>query len=150
MKSTYRHAHSRSRSRNLSVSSSLTGLSFSSSTNSIKHMSETSPPSPTLPLPPAVITAPASKRNSHHRRRSSVSTRHESADMMGVPVTDLPLSLSDDNINLGDKDSLRRRALWALEGKSDHNSVSKVEIPDISTPEINKKFEIRKCIRSFS
>jgi hypothetical protein len=62
--------------------------------------------------------------------------------MMGVPVTDLPLSLSDDNINLGDKDSVRRRALWALEGKSDNNDSFKVEIPDISIPEINKNFDI--------
>lgn len=138
MKSTHRHAHSRSLSRNLSVSSSLPGLSFSSVSNSTKPMSETSPPSP----PAAMFTTPAVKRNSHHRRRSSVSTRHESADMMGVSVTDLPLSLSDDNINLGDKDSVRRRALWALEGKPDDNSCSKVEIPDISTPELNKKFEI--------
>jgi hypothetical protein len=67
--------------------------------------------------------------------------------MMGISVTDLPLSLSDDNINLGDKDSVRRRALWALEGKSDNDSFSKVEIPDISTPELNKKFEIRKRFR---
>jgi hypothetical protein len=64
--------------------------------------------------------------------------------MMGVQVTDLPLSLSDDNINLGDKDSVRRRALWALEGKSDDHSFSKVEIPDITTPDLNKKFELRE------
>jgi hypothetical protein len=64
---------------------------------------------------------------------------------MGVSVANLPLSVSDDNINLGDKDSVRRRALWALEGKPDLNSFSKVEIPDISTPEPSKKFEIRMC-----
>jgi len=136
------HRHARSHSRNLSVSSSVTGLSFSSSANSIKHMSETSPPSPALSLPAVTITSSAAKRSSHHRRRSSVSTRHESADMMGVSIAELPVSWSDENINIRDKDSVRRRALWALEGKPDSNSFSTVEIPDISTPEISKKFEL--------
>ena len=79
-----------------------------------------------------------SKRNSHHRRRSSVSTRHESAEMMGVSVPDLPPSNSDDNVNFGEKDSVRRRALWALEGKADM-AFSKVEIPELSTPVLEKK-----------
>jgi len=57
--------------------------------------------------------------------------------MMGVALPDLPQSTSDDNINLGEKDSIRRRALWALEGKPDV-SFNKVEIPDISTPDIEK------------
>jgi len=56
---------------------------------------------------------------------------------MGVPVPDLPPSTSDDNINLGEKDSIRRRALWALEGKPDV-SFSKVEIPELSTPVMEK------------
>lgn len=57
-------------------------------------------------------------------------------------MPDLPISLSslssmssisssDDN---GEKDSIRRRALWALEGKPDAgvlSSYSKVEIPDV-------------------
>ena len=52
---------------------------------------------------------------------------------MGVSIPDLPPSTSDDNINFGDTDSIRRRALWALEGKSDV-PYSKVEIPELSTP----------------
>ncbi|KIM45925.1 hypothetical protein M413DRAFT_64626 [Hebeloma cylindrosporum] len=56
---------------------------------------------------------------------------------MGVALPDLPQSTSDDNINRGEKDSIRRRALWALEGKPDV-SFNKVEIPDISTPDIEK------------
>lgn len=54
---------------------------------------------------------------------------------MGVTVPDLPASKSDDNINLGDKDSIRRRALWALEGKPDV-PYSKVEIPELVSPQI--------------
>lgn len=77
---------------------------------------------------------PSTKRNSHHKRRSSVSTRNESAEMMGVSVPELPQSKSEDNINLGDKDSIRRRALWALEGKPDA-SYSKVEIPELMSPD---------------
>jgi len=49
-------------------------------------------------------------------------------------MPDLPVSKSDDNVNLGDKDSIRRRALWALEGKPDV-SYSKVEIPELMSPE---------------
>lgn len=132
------HRHVRSRSRNLSISSS-------SSISLPARSPDVSPVQSTFPGQPGaqanLSPVPSSKRNSHHRRRSSVSTRHESADLMGVSVANLPLSVSDDNINLGDKDSVRRRALWALEGKSDLNTFSKVEIPDISTPELPKKFD---------
>lgn len=51
--------------------------------------------------------------------------------MMGVSIPDLPTSVSEDNINFGEKDSIRRRALMALEGKADM-SFSKVEIPELS------------------
>lgn len=57
--------------------------------------------------------------------------------MMGISIPDLPPSSSEDNINLGEKDSIRRRALWALEGKPDV-SYSKVEIPELSSPETEK------------
>ena len=70
---------------------------------------------------------------------------------MGVSVANLPLSVSDDNINLGEMDSVRRRALWALEGKPDLNTFSKVEIPDIGTPELStKKFEFCTCKRTIA
>jgi hypothetical protein len=62
---------------------------------------------------------------------------------MGVSLPDLPTVHSDDNINLGDKDSIRRRALWALEGKPDL-AFSKVEIPDITSPDVTKSFEFRE------
>ncbi|KAJ7590758.1 hypothetical protein C8J56DRAFT_1024565 [Mycena floridula] len=116
-----RHSHSRSHSRNASIS-----LSFSSSTTRSTNSCEM-----TIPLP---LTAPLpSKRNSHHRRRSSVSTRHESAEIMGVSVPD---NTQEDAA--GEKDFIRRRALWALEGKPDA-SYSKVEIPELSTPEMEKR-----------
>lgn len=91
------------------------------------------------------MPALASKRNSHHRRRSSVSTRHESAEIMGVSVPDLPTSSAE--VSASEKDSIRRRALWALEGKQADASYSKVEIPELSTPEIEKKmFDFCKLI----
>ena len=127
------HRHVRSHSRNLS------SVSLPPRSAEVSPVQSTFPGQPGAPA--NLSPVPSSKRNSHHRRRSSVSTRHESADLMGVSVADLPLSVSDDNINLGDKDSVRRRALRALEGKPDLNTFSKVEIPDISTPELPKKFE---------
>ncbi|KAH0839603.1 Aldo/keto reductase family-domain-containing protein [Lanmaoa asiatica] len=125
--SRHSHGRSRSRSRNNSIS-----LSFSA-----PSLSPSAPPSP--PLHANVSLNPPSKRpTSHHQRRSSVSTRRESAELMGVSLPELPTANSDDNINLGDKDSVRRRALWALEGKPDL-AFSKVEIPDISSPDITKQ-----------
>ncbi|THH33743.1 hypothetical protein EUX98_g474 [Antrodiella citrinella] len=96
-----------------------------------------------IDTPPASpnTSATSSKRNSHHRRRSSVSTRHESAELMGVTLPAIPLSISDDNINLGDKDSIRRRALWALEGKTDVGSFAKVEIPELGGGDARKPFD---------
>jgi hypothetical protein len=129
-----KHSHTRSHSRNASISSSVSSMSFSVSSKSMNSVDMS-----TLSLSTQITAnpAPPSKRNSHHRRRSSVSTRHESAEMMGVSVPDLPPSTSEDNINLGEKDSIRRRALWALEGKPDV-SYSKVEIPELSTPVMEK------------
>ena len=57
---------------------------------------------------------------------------------MGVSLPSIPLSSSEDNINLGDKDSIRRRALWALEGKDSAGSYS-VEIPELDAPEVPKR-----------
>ncbi|TFY82524.1 hypothetical protein EWM64_g1490 [Hericium alpestre] len=57
---------------------------------------------------------------------------------MGVSLPELPVSHSEENINLGDKDSIRRRALWALEGKTD-SSFSPVEIPELNSTEVERR-----------
>lgn len=118
-------AHRRSHSRSTSSVSSMSAFSF--------------PPvqKPTSDMP-APTSRPVSKRNSHHRRQSSVSTRHESAEVMGLSLPDLPAASSNDNINLGDKDSIRRRALMALEGKSELGSFTKMEIPELVSPKIEQ------------
>ncbi|KAI0771546.1 hypothetical protein BD413DRAFT_604322 [Trametes elegans] len=123
--------HSRSHSRNSSVSTSL----------SFPHPPTVPSPTPMNDAPPQSPTRSSiggAKRNSHHRRRSSVSTRCESADMMGVPLPAIPVSSSEDNINFGDKDSVRRHALWALEGKTPAGNFS-VEIPELDAPEVPKR-----------
>ncbi|KAJ6627482.1 hypothetical protein B0H10DRAFT_2210398 [Mycena sp. CBHHK59/15] len=111
-----KHRHARSHSRNASISSTAS-LPTPKSTTSYDI-------SPTHSLPPPP------KRNSHHRRISSVSTRRESAELMGVSVSDPLVSPAEDTM---EKDSIRRNALWALEGKRDA-SYSKVEIPELPTP----------------
>lgn len=142
------HRHRRSHSRNASISTtSSASLSLSSSRSSGLHdlsnfafgsmPSSTSLTSSASSNDASAPAAPPSKRNSHHRRRSSVSTRHESAELMGVSLPDMPSVSFDDNANLGEKDSIRRRALWALEGKHDV-SFSKVEIPELTTPDVEK------------
>ncbi|KAJ7667652.1 hypothetical protein DFH06DRAFT_1039559 [Mycena polygramma] len=111
------HRHVRSHSRNASISST-------ASVPTPKYTTTHDvPPTQSLPPPP--------KRNSHHRRISSVSTRRESAEMMGVSVSDPSVSPPED---AGEKDSIRRHALWALEGKRDDATYSKVEIPELPTP----------------
>lgn len=145
-----RHSHSRSHSRNVSISvspslsfsSSFHDISLSSSHSSSNSISSLSQPAPTLST---------AKRNSHHRRRSSVSTRRESAEVMGVPLPALSTSNSEDNMSLGDKDSIRRRALWALEGKPSPDGFSPVEIPELSSPEIERRIsELRMLISVLS
>jgi hypothetical protein len=58
---------------------------------------------------------------------------------MGVSLPALSTSSSEDNVSLGDKDSVRRRALWALEGKPSADGFSPVEIPELNTPEIERR-----------
>ena len=92
--------------------------------------------------PPLFTTSP-----SHHRRRSSVSTRRESAEVMGVALLTLSASNSEDNMNLGDKDSIRRRVLCFLEGKPNPDGFLPVEIPELSIPEIERRIsELRMLI----
>ncbi|KAF9498400.1 hypothetical protein BDN71DRAFT_1487519 [Pleurotus eryngii] len=134
-----RHSsHARSHSRNTSISSVASLPVFTSNGSLASSASLNDSSSLTLSTSTSNSSVSSSKRNSHHRRRSSVSTRHESAEMMGVSIPDLPLSKSDDHFTLGEKDSIRRRALWALEGKQDM-AFSKVEIPELSTPDLEKK-----------
>jgi hypothetical protein len=141
-----RHSHSRSHSRNVSVSISPSpslplsihshDVSLSSSSFSISSLSQLSS-----------TPATTAKRGSHHRRCSSLSTRRDSAEVMGVSLPALSTSSSEDNISLGDKDSIRRRALWALEGKPSPDGFSPVEIPELSTPEIERRIsELRMDI----
>jgi len=57
---------------------------------------------------------------------------------MGVTITELPAP-SPDNMSFGDKDSIRRRALLALEGHRDFdtNTTSvKVEIPQFDDEKV--------------
>ncbi|KAH9962418.1 hypothetical protein BC827DRAFT_1267034 [Russula dissimulans] len=132
-----KHSHSRSHSRNLSVSISPSpSLSFSSSFHDLS-LSSSSSISSLSQL--GSTPAPGAKRGSHHRRCSSVSTRRESAEVMGVSLPALSASNSEDNMSLGDKDSIRRRALWALEGKPSADGFSPVEIPELNTPEIERR-----------
>ncbi|KAG9104721.1 hypothetical protein FRC06_011615 [Ceratobasidium sp. 370] len=92
-----------------------------------------------------------SRPSSHHRRRSSVSTRRDSVDMMGFD----PASLK--SVGENDKDDVtkvRERALLALEGKAPrpgkartvpeilpHLGFSKVEIPEWKTPDVERSFD---------
>ncbi|KAI0288234.1 hypothetical protein BC826DRAFT_1039345 [Russula brevipes] len=131
-----RHSHSRSHSRNISVSISPSpSLSFSTSSHDLSLSSSSISSLSQLGTAPST----AAKRGSHHRRCSSVSTRRESAEVMGVPLPTLSASNSEDNMSLGDRDSVRRRALWALEGKPTPDGFSPVEIPELGTPEIERR-----------
>ncbi|KAJ3524627.1 hypothetical protein NM688_g8530 [Phlebia brevispora] len=127
------HARSHSRSRSVSVPTHVSSACPTPATATVA-----TPDGP--PASPPLSTT-NSKRNSHHRRQSSVSTRRESAEVMGVSLPAIPVSNTEDNINLGDKDSIRRRALWTLEGKTDVGAFSKVEIPELDSAQMEKRFE---------
>ncbi|KAI9510968.1 hypothetical protein F5148DRAFT_1281329 [Russula earlei] len=55
------------------------------------------------------------------------------------PSLPYPLPSAKITLALGDKDSIRRRALWALEGKPSADGFSPVEIPELSSPEIERR-----------
>lgn len=66
---------------------------------------------------------------------------------MGLSLHNVPATSSDDNINLGDKDSIRRRALLTLEGKTDVGSFARVEIPELTTPDTERpRFDFRMLL----
>ncbi|KAG9002668.1 hypothetical protein FRB94_003703 [Tulasnella sp. JGI-2019a] len=117
----------------------------SSSRNSMhgRQISLSSPVSPqgrgsgsNTPIP---SSRPAS--GSHHRRRSSVSSRRESREMMGIAIDN---SADEQPVAGGSSVDQRQRALWALEGKkpSPVNTLilgfSKVELPEWHTPSDEK------------
>ncbi|KAF8605300.1 hypothetical protein BDV93DRAFT_56600 [Ceratobasidium sp. AG-I] len=94
--------------------------------------------------------------SSHHRRRSSMSTRRESADMMGFDAAALNALRSVDEPIKDDVAKVRERALLALEGKAPRPGkartvpeivpslnlgFSKVEIPDWKTPDVERTFD---------
>ena len=118
--------HARSHSRNNSVTSfPISTLNAPAPADDVQETPGPVPTSPSLP----------SRPNSHHRRRSSVSTRRESAEMMGV--TPPPENTSD---LPGDQSDFRHLTLWKLEGKSCSDNAfiggfTKVEIPELNTAE---------------
>lgn len=137
-----------------SVPSNLGGLNRSFSFGGAKPRPVSAAPAIiAMPTSPIRIqhqsTSSRSRPSSHHRRRSSVSTRRDSVDMMGFD----PATLKAEN----DKDDVakvRERALLALEGKTPrpgksrtvpeivaHIGFSKVEIPDWKTPDVERSFD---------
>lgn len=66
---------------------------------------------------------------------------------MGVTIPNFSAPSPEDNINLGEKDSIRRRALLALEGRTEVGAFARVEIPELGTPEIEKQFNFRTSLR---
>jgi len=117
-------AHARSHSRNNSISNLPLKLSSMNNVITSDELQDV-PSSPT----------PRSRPNSHHRRRSSVSTRRESAEMMGfAPPPETGPDSSDEPAEL------RRLALRTLEGNSRSDNpfiggFTKVEIPELETIE---------------
>ncbi|KAG8987978.1 hypothetical protein FRB90_003044, partial [Tulasnella sp. 427] len=127
-----------------SAPSSPTPLSTSSDVKSKRRSSShsrqlslsnsSSQSSPTSPARPTSTSRPVS---GHHRRQSSVSSRRESREIMGLAS---PTDTSEESFS-GDS---RQHALWALEGKTSVVSgltlgFSKVEIPDWQTPDGEKE-----------
>ncbi|KAG9053988.1 hypothetical protein FS842_006543 [Serendipita sp. 407] len=92
-----------------------------------------------LGLPTSAIPSPPRSRpTSHHRRRSSVSTRRESAEVMGFSAQDdaATAAASKESITSSRVDS-HLRALFALEGRTSPGSsplattsFAKVDLPD--------------------
>ncbi|KAG8716294.1 hypothetical protein FRC11_005124 [Ceratobasidium sp. 423] len=110
------------------------------------------------PLPPSSPpcsqqTTPRPRPSSHHRRRSSVSTRRDSVDMMGFDPAALNTLKTLGENDKDDVSKVRERALLALEGKAPISKTrtvpeiiptmefTKVEIPDWKTPDVERTFD---------
>ncbi|CAE6356928.1 unnamed protein product [Rhizoctonia solani] len=90
---------------------------------------------------------------SHHRRRSSVSTRRDSVDMMGFDPAALNALKTLGENDKDDVSKVRERALLALEGKAPvakaraipeiipNMGFTKVEIPEWKTPDVERTFD---------
>ena len=86
-----------------------------------------------------IPSPPLSRPSSHHRRQSSLSSRHASAEIMGIVLPD------DDKSSVPDHSRLF--ALLALEGQNPSPitssfGFSKVELPDLSAPAVEPKPEL--------
>ncbi|KEP55360.1 hypothetical protein V565_005910 [Rhizoctonia solani 123E] len=109
-------------------------------------------PRPTSP-PCSQQTTPRPRPSSHHRRRSSVSTRRDSVDMMGFDPAALNTLKTLGENDKDDVSKVRERALLALEGKAPvakarpvselvpNMGFTKVEIPDWKTPDVERTFD---------
>ncbi|CAE6522557.1 unnamed protein product [Rhizoctonia solani] len=110
------------------------------------------------PLPPSSPpcsqqTTPRPRPLSHHRRRSSVSTRRDSVDMMGFDPAALNSLKTLGENDKDDVSKVRERALLALEGKAPvarartvpeiipNMGFTKVEIPEWKTPDVERTFD---------
>lgn len=111
-----------------SKASSATSAGSSSFSNNSAHSEKTD-------------RAPNGRPLSHHRRKSSVSTRRESQEIItGVAV-------AEDEEVTDSRDEIRKRALLALEGgRNVISGFARVEIPDWKTPGVeNKTFDWDPC-----
>lgn len=110
----------------LSSTSSASSLSSTKLSSGCSGSSEGSAPSKSRPA-------------SHHRRKSSVSTRRESSEIMGIPCP-------DEVEDKGTLDEVRKRALLSLEGRNVAPGFAKVEIPDWVSPTVeNRAFDWEAC-----
>ncbi|KDQ20625.1 hypothetical protein BOTBODRAFT_50697 [Botryobasidium botryosum FD-172 SS1] len=125
-----RNSHSRSDSVSLSIP-------MSGPPMQTKAPAAPSSPGSNSP-PPGAHSSTA--RPSHHRRQSSVSTRRESADVMGV-IAPVDHELESGSLNgRAPGDESRANALRALEGINLVTGFAKVEIPEWKTPDAEKTF----------
>lgn len=124
-----RTPHARSHSRNNSISNLPLKLASLNNANPPFDEFQDVPSSPT----------PRSRPNSHHRRRSSVSTRRESAEMMGLT----PPETASDTVR--EPAESRNTALRTLEGNSRSDNpfiggFTKVEIPEFGSLESDGEY----------
>jgi hypothetical protein len=134
--------------------SNLGGLNRSFSFGAPKSRSTSAAPV-MIAIPTSPVRAQQSnarpRPSSHHRRRSSVSTRRESVDLMGFDPSSLKSVGENDKDNVS---KVRERALLALEGKAPRPGkartvpeilpnlgFTKVEIPDWKTPDVERSFD---------
>lgn len=125
-------------------SSSISSLSISSLSSVDSTFSCISESSSVSSMETCSSSSAGRSRPTHHRRRSSVNTRGESAELMGITLPELPVTTSQKNVNFCNNSFQRR--VNALDSHEFSLVTKTVEIPILDSDGVPQKPVMRESM----